>query len=103
MSIGVAELLARRMQNVEEAVIENPSQPSFEGSEHYLGVSERNGGAIVAPSLKQQVASELAKEAAILKERRKAREAKNSKSSKWRERCFRHAWPGWASPVLAIP
>ena len=82
MNLGVMELLARRMQNIEEAVIENPSQPSFEGSEHYLGVSERKGGAIVAPSLKQHVASELAKEAAILKERRKAREAKNTKSSK---------------------
>ena len=77
MNLGMTELLARRMQNIEEAVIENPSQPSFEGSGHYLGVSERKGGAIVAPSLGQHVASELAKEAAILKERREAREAKN--------------------------
>jgi hypothetical protein len=82
MNVSMAELLTRRLQNIEEAVIENPSQPSFEGSEHYLGVSERKGGAIVAPSLKQHVASELAKEAAIMKERRKAREAKSNKAGK---------------------
>jgi hypothetical protein len=71
---NLAELLFRRLQLQEEAVSENPSNPSMEGSEHYLGTEEKRGGALVVPSLKQHVASRLAEEASILKERRKARE-----------------------------
>eukprot|EP00959_Pyramimonas_sp_CCMP1952_P254193 5310156-Pyramimonas_sp.AAC.1 len=46
------------------------------GSDHYLGISERLGGAQLVPSLRAHVATELSKEAAILKEKREAREAR---------------------------
>ena len=71
-----AELLLRRITLHEEAVAENPEAPSYEGSDHYLGISERSGGAQTVPSLRAHVATELSKEAAIMKEKRKAREAR---------------------------
>ena len=43
-----------------------------------MGTGERKGGALVAPALRSHVASELGKEAAILKEKRKAREARST-------------------------
>ena len=73
--VGV-ELLLRRITLREEAVAENPEAPSYEGADHYLGVSERSGGAQMVPSLRAHVATELSKEAAIFKEKRKAREAR---------------------------
>ena len=63
---------------MEEAVSESPSDPSFEGAEHFLGIQEKRGGALVAPSLRAHVAGELGREAAILREKRKAREAKGT-------------------------
>ena len=78
------EFLVRRLQLGESAVLENPSQPSFEGARHFLGVSERRGGALVAPSLQAHVATELGKEAAIQKEKRKAREARQNPKGKGR-------------------
>ena len=72
------ELALRRMQLMEEAVSESPSDPSFEGAEHFLGIQEKRGGALVAPSLRAHVAGELGREAAILREKRKAREAKGT-------------------------
>ena len=65
--------LLRRLQLVEEAVAENPSQPDYSGASHYVGTEERRGGALLAPSLRAYVAGELGKEAAILKEARDAR------------------------------
>ena len=41
-----------------------------------MGTGERRGGAIVAPALEQFVAENLRGEAAIAKERRKARESR---------------------------
>ena len=70
------ELLLRRLQLIEEAVNEVPDQPSFEGARHFMGIADARGGAYVAPSLKRFVADELGKEAAIMKEKRKAREAR---------------------------
>jgi hypothetical protein len=78
----MGEFLLRRLQLQEEAVAESPANPSYEGSQHYLGVSDRKGGALVAPSLRAHVAAELGKEAAILKEKRKARESKPTKLAK---------------------
>ena len=66
----------------EEAVAESPTDPSYEGAMHFLGVSDRRGGALVAPALKKHVADELGREAAILKEKRKAREAKDALKGK---------------------
>eukprot|EP00973_Karenia_brevis_P028674 3954918-Karenia_brevis.AAC.1 len=45
------ELAGRRMQLQESAISENPEAPSYEGSQHFLGVRERRGGALVAPQL----------------------------------------------------
>ena len=66
------------MQLMEDAVAANPSDPSFEGAEHYMGTGERRGGALIAPSLRAHVASEMGREAAVQKEMRKAREAKGA-------------------------
>eukprot|EP00971_Amphidinium_carterae_P078843 1559898-Amphidinium_carterae.1 len=41
-----------------------------------MGTEDRRGGAIIIPALKQHVAAKLAEEASVLKEKRKAREAK---------------------------
>ena len=75
-NVAFAEYLMRRLQLLEEAVAENPEQPSYEGSKHYMGVEERKGGALMAPTLRAHVAAELQRETAILKEKRKAREAR---------------------------
>jgi hypothetical protein len=70
------ELVARRLQLIEEVIADNPSQPSWENSNLYMGWSERRGGALMDPTLRAHVATRLSAETAILKERRKAREAK---------------------------
>ena len=41
-----------------------------------MGAEERKGGALLAPFLRAHVAPELGREAAILQERRKVREAR---------------------------
>ena len=77
-----AELLFRRLQLMEEAVAESPEQPNYEGSRHFLGTGERAGGALMAPTLRAYVGQELSREATILKEKRKAREARGGKGKK---------------------
>lgn len=77
-----AEVLLRRLQLLEEAVVDSPSEPNFENAEHWLGFGERKGGALIAPALKTHVSAQIGKEAAILKERRKAREARAGKGAK---------------------
>ena len=49
-----------------------------------MGIAERKGGALIAPSLSSFVASELSKEAAIMKEKRKTREARKDAKGKGR-------------------
>jgi hypothetical protein len=73
-NLTCCELALRRLQLHESAVAECPENPSYEGSRHFLGIAERKGGALIAPSLSGYVAAELGKEAAILKEKRKSRE-----------------------------
>lgn len=70
------ELLLRCIQLQESAISENPEAPTYEGARHFMGTGERRAGAYIAPDLQKFVADELGKEAAILKEKRKAREAK---------------------------
>ena len=77
-NLACFEWLLRRIQLHENAVLENPSAPSYEGARHFMGKGNRRGGALVAPELTTYVAAELGKEAAILREKRKAREAKLS-------------------------
>ncbi|CAK0837412.1 unnamed protein product [Prorocentrum cordatum] len=80
-NLGMAELPFRRKQLIEEVHADNPHNPSWDGWEHYLGIEERKGGAGMAPSLRQHVASEMGKQAAVDKEKRKAREAKKGGKS----------------------
>jgi hypothetical protein len=72
----MAKFLSRRLQLMEEAVLNSPDNPNYEGARHFLGVQERRGKALIAPSLKAHVAAELSREAAIQEEKRKAREAR---------------------------
>ena len=73
------EIIARRLQLIEEAVSENPDALSWEGARLHVGLEERRGGALMMPNLRSFVASEMGKEAAILKEKRKAKEAGGGK------------------------
>jgi hypothetical protein len=75
-NLAMAELLFRRRQLIQDVYATDPKNPRWDGWEHYLGIEERRGGAVIAPSLRAHVASEIGKEAAVLKERRKASEAK---------------------------
>ncbi len=78
----MTEFLIRRLQLQEAAVSECPETPNFEGANHYLGIAEKAGGAFVTPSLRAHVAAELGKESAILKEKRKALEARRGAKGK---------------------
>ena len=71
--------MIRRVQLLESAVAESPEAPSYEGAQHYMGDQERPGGALLAPALRTHVASELSREASIMKEKRKAREARGGR------------------------
>ena len=70
------ELLIRRRQLLADAHAYNPSAPSYEGSDHYMGTSHRPGGAIIVPELVKHVADKLHQESQIMKERRKQSEMK---------------------------
>ena len=73
-NLVAAELLVRRLVLLEEAHSTNPVHPSFEGAEHWLGLGERKAGVLVPPALAKHVATRVAEETAVSKERRKARE-----------------------------
>eukprot|EP00438_Fugacium_kawagutii_P025119 Skav230792 [mRNA] locus=scaffold312:103074:108500:+ [translate_table: standard] len=70
------ELLIRRRQLLADAHTYNPSAPSYEGSDHYMGTTYRPGGAIVVPELVKHVSDRMHLESQILKERRKQAELK---------------------------
>ena len=70
------ELLVRRRQLLADAHSYNPSAPSYEGSDHYMGTTHRPGGAIVVPELVKHVADRMHQESMIMKERRKQGEYK---------------------------
>ena len=72
-----AEIALRRLQLIEEVHREDPTNPSWEeGSSFYMGDDAQRGGALLAPGLRSHVAAELQREALILKEKRKARDAR---------------------------
>ena len=51
------ELAARRLQLHESAIFENPENPNYGGSRHFLGTQDSGrGGALVAPQLTAYVA-----------------------------------------------
>ena len=70
------EIISRRRQLIAEAHVGNPGAPSYEGASYFRGMGMRAGGALVAPSLAQHVSERMRADAAIAKERRKAREAR---------------------------
>jgi hypothetical protein len=73
------EYINRRRQLLEEAHREDPSRPNFECAHLYMGEEDESSGVHLSSALRAHVASELSKEAAILKERRKAQEAKEAR------------------------
>ena len=75
-NLVITEYLLRRMQLIEEVHREDPKNPNWEGSDFYMGTPEAKGGALLAPGLRRHVAEQLSREAAILKEKRKARDAR---------------------------
>ena len=68
------EIVVRRLILLEEAHSVDPGQPSFEGWEHWLGLGERRAGILIPPELSRHVARKVGDEAAVAKERRKAKE-----------------------------
>ena len=66
------ELVARRLQLIEEAYSSSPKAPKFDGQSHFMGQGRKQ--VAIAPALTAHVASELRDEASVAKERRKARE-----------------------------
>ena len=77
-NLACFELLVRRKQLIAEAHQFNPSNPSYEGAEFWMGSRYKSGGAIVVPALTEHVAKQLQAESQILKERRKLAEAKGT-------------------------
>ena len=75
-NLACLEIAGGRLQLSEESHIEDPPHPSFEGARQFMGTGERRGGALIAPSLQAHVAAQLAGDAAIATECRKAREYK---------------------------
>ncbi len=63
---------------MEEDHREDPSRPNFEGAHLYMGEDDEASGAHLVPFSWQHVAAEMAKEAAIAKERRNARETREN-------------------------
>ena len=70
------EYLNCRRQLIEEAHKSDPKKPDFEGSQYYMGEPEDASGVAISSTLRAHVAQEFARQSAIDKERRKAREAK---------------------------
>jgi hypothetical protein len=68
------EIIGRRLILLEEAHSVDPGQPSFEGWEHWLGLGERRAGVLIPLELSRFVAKRVGDEAAVAKERRKAKE-----------------------------
>jgi hypothetical protein len=79
-NLWFAEMFLRRLQLLEHAVSEDSADPSYEGASHFMGSHDTSAGGYIAPSLQSFVASELGKHTAILKEKRKSREAKLAKA-----------------------
>ena len=73
-NLASMEIVLRRLQLIESAHLEDPTAPNYEGGDLFLEHGDRPGGALDAPILRTHVATKLRDEAAVAKERRKARE-----------------------------
>jgi hypothetical protein len=76
-NLASMEYVQRRRQLLQVAHRDDPAKPSFEGAHLYMGESDDRSGAHLSSALRAHVAAEFGKEAAIEKEKRKAREARN--------------------------
>lgn len=78
LNLASAELVCRQLQLLEGRVYQSSDNAATsaiaEESSLYMGTSTAHGAVLVAPELKGWIAGELAREASVLKERRKARE-----------------------------
>ncbi len=74
-NLASAEVVCRRLQLIEEVHREDPDNPDWSGANLYEGDDEQKGGALIAPSLRAHVSTEMSRSAMILKEKRKAKEA----------------------------
>lgn len=81
-NLACFEILVRRKQLIAEAHAYDPSAPSYQGSEYWMGNKFKHGGAIVVPALTEHVARKLQADSQILKERRKLEEAKGKSKGK---------------------
>ena len=80
------EYVNRRRQLLEEAHREDPAKPCFDGTHYYMGEDEEVPGLQIDSNLKAHIASEFARDAAIAKERRKAKEATGKGASGKKEK-----------------
>jgi len=71
-NLAAFETVARRLQDIEAAHIDNPLAPDYELSGDFMGSDERRGGALVAPMLEAHVAGKVAARTAINREKRRA-------------------------------
>lgn len=78
LNLASAELVCRQLQLIEDRMFQSSdngaSSAAAEESSLYMGTSTAHGAVLVSPDLKGWIAGELAREASVLKERRKARE-----------------------------
>ena len=68
------EIVTRRLTVIEEVHAANPTNPDYTGSDVVMGLGKRRGGALFNPALSAYSATRMRDEAAVAKERRKARE-----------------------------
>ena len=76
VNLACMELLVRRRQLLAEAHLGNPSAPSYDGGEYFLGAGRTAPGAVIAPALTNHVAEKMRADASIQKERRKLAETR---------------------------
>ena len=82
-NLACMELIARRRQLIAQAHSLNPSVPSYDGADLFLGNQYRAGGGIVVPALRDHVSKGMQAESQILKERRKL--AENRGAGPWKQ------------------
>ena len=82
VNLASFEMIVRRKQLLAEAHVGNPSAPSYEAADYFMGRRYRPGGGIVVPTLTEHVAKRMHEDAQVLKEKRKLSEAKGKGKGK---------------------
>jgi hypothetical protein len=81
-SLASAEIMVRRVHQIEMAVKRNPKQPDYEGLDAILDTAIDSSGAVVLPSISSWLAEKQRDEAFVLKQNRLWSEEKRLASSK---------------------